>query len=47
MSLKDRDYMQRPDGDEGDRPPKPKVWVLVVAVVLVALFVLSLWPRRG
>ena len=46
MSLKDRDYMQRPDGDDGERPPKPKLWVLVVAIVLVALFVLSLWPRH-
>jgi len=46
MSLSDRDYMNRPEGDDSDRPPKPKAWVLVVAIVLVALFVLSVWPWR-
>ena len=45
MSLRDREYMQRPD-DDGERPPKPKIWVLIVAIVLVSLFLLSLWPRR-
>jgi len=46
MGLKDRDYMQRPEGDDGERPSKPRVWVLVMAVVLVLLFLLSLWPRH-
>jgi hypothetical protein len=46
MGLKDRDYMNRPEGDDGERPPKPKVWVLVMAVILFLLFLLSLWPRR-
>jgi hypothetical protein len=46
MSLKDRDYMQRPEGDDGERPPKPRIWILVVALVLVGIFLLSLWPRR-
>jgi len=46
MSLSDREYMQKPDGDDGERPPKPKIWVLVAAVALVLLFLLSLWPRH-
>ena len=46
MSLRDRDYMQKPDGDDGERPPKPKLWVIGVAIVLVILFLLSLVPWR-
>ena len=46
MGLTDRDYMTKPEGDEGDRPPKPKVWILAVALIVIAIFVLSLWPRR-
>jgi hypothetical protein len=46
MSLRDREYMQKLDGDDGERPPKPKIWVLALAIVLVLLFLLSLWPRH-
>lgn len=46
MSLRDREYMTRPEGDDGERPPKPKIWLVVVAIVLVVIFLASLWPRR-
>jgi len=46
MSLRDRDYMHKPDGDDGERPPKPRIGVLIVAIGLVLLFLASLWPRR-
>ncbi|MFA5975641.1 MAG: hypothetical protein WC859_05680 [Elusimicrobiota bacterium] len=41
MSISDREYMTRPEVDDRERPSKPRLWVLVVAIVLVALFLLS------
>jgi hypothetical protein len=45
MGLSDRDYMQKPDGEDGERPPKPRIWILIVALALIGLFLLSLWPH--
>ena len=38
--------MQKPQGDDGERPPKPRIGVLVIALILVAIFLLTLWPHR-
>lgn len=41
MGLKDREYMPSEPDDEELPPRRPKVWVVVVAVLLVVSFLLS------
>ena len=41
MGLSDRDYMQPKGEPPDDLPPaRPKLWIIVVAIVLVAVFIL-------
>jgi hypothetical protein len=42
MALRDRDYMRPPEDLYGEEPPpRPKVWVVIVAVLVVGSFLLA------
>ena len=47
MGLEDREYARKHRMDPAEeKPPKPRLWIVLVSLVLIALFILAAWPRH-
>ena len=43
LGLVGRDYMQPPEGGYPEPPPKRRLWIIVIALILIAIFLLPLF----